>query len=485
MIEDGLHALPYERDSAALMRRLATLPGAMFLDSGLQDQPEARFDILSALPALTLTQQADGLLIEEAGAGNTPDASPPLQLPAGELLPQLLARLEQLQPQPVDTFGLPFAGGAIGYLGYASRRDLIDFRQRSAAQGTPLARVGIYLWAIVVDHQSQQSWLCVQPGCALATRRAIAEALTGQPAPDPPFELQQCFQAQWSAREYAQAFARLQQWILAGDCYQANLTQRFSSRYRGAPLTAYLQLRQLSRSPFSAYIDLPHGAMLSLSPERFIQVSKAQALTQPIKGTRTRSADPVEDARRARELLHSEKDRAENLMIVDLLRNDFGSQCEIGSVRTDLLFSLRSFTAVHHLVSSISGKLPAGRDALALLHACFPGGSITGAPKIRAMQIIDELETVPRSVYCGSVFWRSFNGDMDSSITIRTLLCEDEDIHCWGGGGIVADSDAKQEYHESIDKISALIGGLEQHFLDRRPEDQQTVRGSAHDCWPE
>jgi para-aminobenzoate synthetase component 1 len=233
----------------------------------------------------------------------------------------------------------------------------------------------------------------------------------------------------------------------------------------GDPLLAYLRLRQTSHSPFSAYLASgPDAAVLSLSPERFLSVTNGVVLTQPIKGTRPRGRTPDEDRQLAESLRTSAKDRAENLMIVDLLRNDLGSRCETGSVQVQSLFELQSYTAVHHLVSSVTGRLRRGDHALALLRACFPGGSITGAPKIRAMEIIDELEPDHRSVYCGSVVWTGFDGNMDSSIAIRTLLCESGHIYCWGGGGIVADSDGDQEYQETLDKISLLISTLEDIF---------------------
>ena len=220
-------------------------------------------------------------------------------------------------------------------------------------------------------------------------------------------------------------------------------------------------MRNATQAPFSAYMNWQSGALLSLSPERFLSLRDNTVLTQPIKGTRPRSEDSNTDAQLASALVESEKDRAENLMIVDLLRNDLGRVCKTGSVKANQLFALQSFSNVHHMVSSISGELAQGLGAFELLASCFPGGSITGAPKLRAMEIIEQLEQASRRAYCGSVFYLSANGNMDSSITIRTLLWQQDHILCWAGGGIVADSECDAEYDECFDKINIIIKTLQ------------------------
>lgn len=217
--------------------------------------------------------------------------------------------------------------------------------------------------------------------------------------------------------------------------------------------------------PFAGYQALPDGgAIISLSPERFLRISAGQVETRPIKGTRPRHIDPEQDQAQADALLASRKDRAENLMIVDLLRNDLGRSCRVGSVRVPELFALESYPNVHHLVSAVTGELAADKDALDLIAGSFPGGSITGAPKIRAMQIIDELEPTRRALYCGSLLYLDVRGEMDSSIAIRSLLAKDGQINCWGGGGIVADSNGQAEYQESITKVKVLLATLEQFY---------------------
>ena len=239
-----------------------------------------------------------------------------------------------------------------------------------------------------------------------------------------------------------------------------NYAQRFQAPCAGDPWGAYQALRTACPTPFAGYLAVNSGAILSLSPERFIRVHGGQVETRPIKGTRPRGATPDQDRALAEELLASRKDRAENLMIVDLLRNDLGRSCRTGTVRVPELFALESYPNVHHLVSSVTGELAEGLDAFDLLAGSFPGGSITGAPKIRAMQIIDELEPTRRSIYCGSLLYLDCRGEMDSSICIRTLLVRDGRASCWGGGGIVMDSDWQAEYQESLTKVRVLLETL-------------------------
>ena len=221
---------------------------------------------------------------------------------------------------------------------------------------------------------------------------------------------------------YEEAFRRVQEHIRAGDCYQVNLTQRFSARVQGDSWQAYERLREINPAPYSAYLSTPHGDLLSSSPERFLSVSGVRVETNPIKGTRPRARSRQRDVALASELRAIGKDRAENVMIVDLLRNDLGKSCVPGSVIVADLFNIESFANVHHLVSTVRGELPVDKHALDLLPDCFPGGSITGAPKVRAMEIIESLEPHRLNVYCGSIGYVGFDGNLDSSIAVRTLL---------------------------------------------------------------
>jgi para-aminobenzoate synthetase component I len=260
---------------------------------------------------------------------------------------------------------------------------------------------------------------------------------------------------------YLEALARIRDYLIAGDCYQVNLAQRFAAPAAGDPWTAYRRLRVLNAAPFGAYLQTPDAHLLCSSPERFLWVRDGRVETRPIKGTRPRATDPDEDARLAESLRLSPKDRAENLMIVDLLRNDLGRVCATGSLQVPGLFEIERFARVHHLVSTVTGRLAAGRTALDLLRAAFPGGSITGAPKRRAMEIIEELEPHRRGVYCGAIGYLGFDGAMDTNIAIRTLIHSDGVVRCWAGGGIVADSDPESEYRETYDKAAPLLDLLQ------------------------
>jgi para-aminobenzoate synthetase component I len=264
------------------------------------------------------------------------------------------------------------------------------------------------------------------------------------------------------ANKYANLFASVQDYIKAGDCYQINLAQRFSSSYQGDSLLAYLHLRQQLPSPFSAFMQWDAGSVLSFSPERFLQVRGDMIETKPIKGTIARGKTPEEDLRNAQWLESSQKNRAENVMIVDLLRNDLSKHAT--QVEVPNLCELQSFANVHHLVSTVTGKLKPESSPIDLLRDAFPGGSITGAPKIRAMEIIEELEPHQRSIYCGSIGYISVDGQMDTNIAIRTLVCDKDNIHCWGGGGIVADSICDKEYEETLAKVNVILQNLQEHF---------------------
>ncbi|MBI6914984.1 aminodeoxychorismate synthase component I [Pseudomonas juntendi] len=440
-----LHPLPYQPDPAAYFARLRQAPGAILLDSARPGAERGRFDLLSAWPL----QQ---LQAEPAEDGRAFLAR----------LREGLARLGSADlPSDVE---LPFAGGLIGYLSYDFGRRLEHLPSNAVDDlGLPDAQLGLYAWALVSDHQCGTSQLVFHPSLPQHERERLISFFAGsEHTPDGDFQLLAPMAGDLQPAQYQAAFDQVQRYIQAGDCYQINLTQRFRAPCKGDPWQAYKALRQACPTPFSGYQQLADGsALLSFSPERFIRVSQRQVETRPIKGTRPRAIDPGEDRRNAEALLHSPKDRSENLMIVDLLRNDLGRTCEVGSVKVPELFSLESYPNVHHLVSSITGRLASGKDALDLIADSFPGGSITGAPKIRAMQIIDELEPTRRALYCGSLLYVDVRGEMDSSIAIRSLLVKDGQVSCWGGGAVVADSEWQAEYEESIAKVRVLLQTLQ------------------------
>ncbi|MCJ1886027.1 aminodeoxychorismate synthase component I [Pseudomonas sp. LA21] len=440
-----IHPLPYQEDPGDRFALIHRAPGAVLLDAGRPFATRGRYDLLSAWPLAELAPTAD-----ESAKGFFARVRSALQSLGEARLP--------------DDRKLPFVGGVIGYLSY-------DFGRRIERLSAPAlddldlpdARLGLYAWAQITDHQTCTSQLVFHPTLAPGEReRLIALFESGARAePLPPFRLGAPFRPDLAREQYCDALDRVHRYILDGDCYQVNYTQRFRAPCSGSPWLAYQALREACPTPFAGYLELPEGAVLSLSPERFIQLHGGQVETRPIKGTRPRGATPEADQANAEALLASEKDRAENLMIVDLLRNDLGRSCSPGSVRVPELFALETYPNVHHLVSSVTGELAADKDALDLLEGSFPGGSITGAPKVRAMQIIDELEPTRRSIYCGSLLYLDVRGEMDSSIAIRTLLVRDGQVSCWGGGGIVADSDWEEEYEESLTKVGVLLRTLE------------------------
>ncbi|HYF97680.1 MAG TPA: aminodeoxychorismate synthase component I [Coxiellaceae bacterium] len=437
--------LDYQLDTAAYFQALAHLPYAIWLDSCRAYQNRGRFDIMSAEPKTLLKTKNRLTHIHHNGLNHSSDES---------IFDLVKIELQKL-PQLSFEIELPFSLGAMGYYGYDIGRQLEDLAESLARKHSlPDACIGIYEWSLVVDHEQQKTYLIGYDATKLTE---IASLIKENPSPLNPFQLNTPFKADMTRAEYEQSFNTIRQHLIDGDCYQVNLCQRFSTSFSGSPLAAFLELRQKSPAPFAAYMTLDEGAILSLSPERFIQAKKTQVLTQPIKGTRARHHDPQLDQASAQALLASSKDHAENLMIVDLMRNDLSHSCKPGSIKVPKLFELQSFSNVHHLVSSIEAELASDQHPLDLLKKCFPGGSITGAPKISAMNIIEKTEKQPRSVYCGSLGYYSIDEQMDTNIAIRTLLCEGDRIYAYAGGGIVIDSDCEAEYQESLTKINNLL----------------------------
>jgi len=439
----------YWPDTALRVQRLAARPWFAFLDSCRFAPGSGRYDIVAWDPAQCLRTTA-ALTTLDAGGTQRQVRDDPFAVLRAALGPT------------VETFDLPFCGGAIGAFSYDLARRWYDLPARAARDiALPEMAVGIYDRALVVDHEAQRAWFVhrglhaeeIEQALALiAVPRTLTPAVLG-----PRFMVNSTVSPDLSFAEYAASFARIKRYLTDGDCYQVNYTQRFSARAQGDPYDAYLRLRRLNAAPFAAFLRLPEAAILSSSPERFIEVRGSAIETRPIKGTRPRGADAASDSALAADLAASAKDRAENVMIVDLLRNDLGKSCEVGSVTVPHLCAVESYARVHHLVSSVRGELRAEVDALQALRGCFPGGSITGAPKLRAMQIIEELEPTRRGIYCGAVGYLSLDGQMDTNIAIRTLLFQDERLYCWAGGGIVMDSELEAEYQESLDKAAALL----------------------------
>lgn len=458
-------ALAYTPDSTNWFLAVRHLPYAIWLDSGQPVSQYGRFDIISAAPQTLLETRDDLTRITALNGSSTESSRNPFEL-----------LQEQLRPSKQAFGDLPFYGGALGYFGYDLARQLEQLPQIALQDmQLPDMCIGIYPWAIIQDHERQEAWLVQNQHLGAAYNFLEIQGICADMAQAPVFhDLRQHiknnnksfkingFKYNLKVEEYSHAFDRIQEYIRAGDCYQINFAQRFSAHYSGDPFIAYKALRAALPSPFSGFMELENGSVLSLSPERFIQVRGDAVETKPIKGTIKRGATPAEDQTNAQWLQNSLKNRAENVMIVDLLRNDLSKHCQ--QVRVPKLCELQTFANVHHLVSTVTAELNDTASCIDVLRDSFPGGSITGAPKIRAMEIIEELEPTRRSLYCGSLGYISVDGQMDTSIAIRTLVCDGDKIHCWGGGGIIADSESDKEYQESIAKVKVLMETLEREF---------------------
>jgi para-aminobenzoate synthetase component 1 len=450
-------SLPYQANSSHYFELVRHLPWPVFLDSTQNTTQDNRYDIIAADPFITLSSKGTQTVIKQrTGEKMTSELDP------FHLLQQQLKKL----PLQTST-DLPFCGGAIGHFAYDLGRR-IEALPNIAADNEQAADmlVGLYDWAIITDHQLQQCYLTsfnLHPQTQQQWPDLLARLNSQEKKVTQAMSVSGPLRSQLEFEQYQTAFNKIKHYIHEGDCYQVNLAKRFEVDAEGDPWSTYTLLRQQNAAPFSAFFSTPELTLLSSSPERLLKVHNRQVETKPIKGTRRRDlTDPIRDKALADELSQSVKDRAENLMIVDLLRNDLGKVCEPGSISVPKPFALESFATVHHLVSTITGHLADEQDAIALLRACFPGGSITGAPKLRAMEIIEELEPDRRGAYCGSIAYIGFDGNMDSNILIRTLSYKQNKLSFWAGGGIVADSNVDDEYQEVHDKAAALLALIEQ-----------------------
>jgi len=428
------------------------------LDGGRDFEGQGRYSFAGCNPFATLRSKNGTISLHAAHAERTWQGDP---------FHAVRALLEPYGRDRTEA-PVPFCGGAVGYLSY----DLCHHVERLPRTTIddlqfPDLALGLYDTTIAWDNQEGKAWVCALdvPGRPPAQEGAEAlRELVCAPCKAPTEPAGPCggdTRSNFTREDYVAAVARAREYIAAGDIFQVNLSQRFSARLDVHPWQLYLRSRRINPAPFAAYLGFADGVVASASPERFLRVNGRQVETRPIKGTRPRGTTPEADARLAEELLASEKDRAELVMIVDLERNDLGRVCSYGTVRVPELLRLESYATVHHLVSTVVGRLHEGRDVMDLLRATFPGGSITGAPKVRSMEIIDELEPTQRGVYTGSIGWIGFDGDLDLNIVIRTFLMKDGGAHWQVGGGIVADSDPEAEYEETLTKGVALRRAVE------------------------
>lgn len=436
--------IPYQAVASHVAERLSHQFHLFMLDSAGFTSLGGRYDVIGINPSS---------YVEYSSSKRTNSV---------ELVEDILEQILPFQHQLSDSHkqeinsDLPFSGGIMMCLSYPSTSG-------EAFLSTPDLIIGWYPQAVVTDHVKKQSYIVTLDDQACdRTVQAVHDELSKQRNHEATNDFKADTLSTFSREMpswYEQAITSIHEWILSGDIYQVNYSHPIRGKWQGSELTAYTQLIQSGGGPFSCYIPFSDGAVLSTSPERFFSIKDNQILSSPIKGTTPRSTSSAEDAKQAGQLESSSKDRAENLMIVDLIRNDLGKICQNGSIKVEKLFAVRSYPLVHHLVSDVRGILKQN-SPIDILRALWPGGSITGAPKKRSMEIIDQLEGSQRGFYCGTAGYFSICGKADFNILIRTLVMKGDQFECRTGGGIVADSVSHHEYEETRNKIGRLIDAL-------------------------
>ncbi|MFA5146771.1 MAG: aminodeoxychorismate synthase component I [Candidatus Omnitrophota bacterium] len=466
IIEDIKDPAPPE----TLFAGIKNNPYSFFLDSSSDSGKLGRFSFFGCDPFLIFSSKGTAITLERTGIGREHFSADPFMA-----LRDILKRYET-----AGADGLPFTSGGVGYFAY----DMKEFVERLPASsvddlGIPDCMIGFYDRVVIYDNLEGRCRIASsglpETDQSRRNRRAVGRIKEFKDIIDTDEHGSKTdmrgssygrghhsplLKSNFSFGSYIEAIRRAKEYIKKGDIYQVNLSQRFEAGLDHDPFELYSRLRRVSPAPFSAYLGFGGVTVASSSPERFLMKRGGYIETRPIKGTRPRGDDTAEDARLEGELLASAKDRAEHVMIVDLERNDLGRICEYGSIRPTEFVILEKYATVSHLVSTVSGRLRDGIDPIDCLLATFPGGSITGAPKIRSMEIIDELEPVRRSVYTGSIGYISFDGNMDTSIAIRTFLIKGDKAYFQVGGGIVADSDPESEYLETLDKAKGMFRAL-------------------------
>ncbi len=481
-----MHPLIQEIETAhtpeSLVENLRAEPGVVLLRTASFDSPSARYSFAAARPFLVFRSLGSRCELTQHGTQNT-------RIHFGNpwhLLDSLMSRFELL-----EELDLPFPlGGCFGYWGYDLKNFVEPKLSRRAANDLELpdCHVGFYDSLVVFDHRLGKTWI-VSTGLAADGsrnekragdqaefwRRTLSQPAAETSSPsftDKSVSLLTLAPAEKTRADFVAAVRRAQNYIRSGDIYQVNLSHRLSVPCEFSGWELFHQLKEVSPAPFSAFFDCGDFQVASSSPEQFLRMSGAHIITRPIKGTRPRDNDPTRDAQLAYELQTSPKELSELVMITDLLRNDLGKVCEYGSVQTPDLARLEKFAHVQHLVSTVEGRLRRDVTHFAALASCFPGGSITGAPKIRAMEVIDELEPVSRGPYCGCHGYLGFNRESQLSVTIRTAVCKDGLAHFNVGAGIVADSNPESEYEETLAKAVGFFEALKSASRSgRRPND--------------
>ena len=443
-------------------------PHAFFLDSGMDRVRLGRYSFIGSDPFIVFKNWGKDIKITSGGTTRHLIGNP------FPVLKELMSRYKMTSLPNLP----PFLGGAVGYFGYDLGGHLEKLPSNSLDNlKIPDCFLGFYDSAVIFDHLQKRVFISAtgfpEKHEKSARKKArqrleeIREIITRPPKKENtgntflPENYQVDLMSNFSHEEYIKAIVKAKEYIAAGDIYQVNLSQRFTAPMPFSPLELYKYLRHINPAPFAAFLNVGEKIKIaSASPERFLRISGKMVETRPIKGTRPRGKNDAQDKYLSQELLASEKDRAELVMIVDLERNDLGRVCEYGSVRVPELIALEAYPTVYHLVATVKGKLYRGKDHIDCLTACFPGGSITGAPKIRSIEIIDELEPHKRKIYTGSIGYLGFNEETDLNIVIRTMALVDGTAYFQAGGGIVADSDPEAEYEETLYKARALIDAV-------------------------
>ena len=440
-----IEKLFYSSDSTIYFDKIKHLEWPVFLDSCFQSgKPKskyARFDIIAANPFVKIRAK-NGVTSVSDKDGQHQHKKPSLDV-----------LIDLMDNYPKLSSSFPFVGGAIGYCSY-------ELNLKTLKKNTiDTMMMGIYDWAVIVDHFEEKAYIVsmlLDPTTEAFLPELISMLNEGKNNTPQEFKIKNSVTNNLSFINYRSKFDKVMNYINSGDCYQINLSKKFEVNTKGDSWNFYKKFRDINKSPFMAYLLYEDFEILSGSPERFIKSQDGIVTTRPIKGTRARGVNKELDKKNANELLNSIKDQSENLMIVDLLRNDLSMNCEVGSIKVDELFSIESYPNVHHLVSTISGILRKDSNNIKLFSDSFPGGSITGAPKIRATEIIDELEEHSRGLYCGSVCYFSFNGSMDSNVAIRSMVHHNQKLCFYSGGGLTAGSNVDDEYQEIEDKVENI-----------------------------
>ncbi len=471
-------------DPAALVQQLAPAGDAILFESGRHHPATGRYSFLALAPRFSVIADRTGLRIVSADGVERPQGSPVA------LLRALLAR----DRSPWDSSLPPFTGGFAGYLSYDARVWFERVPQRAHDDlGLPLFHWTWWDSVVAIDHLERCTWVMVNPWPAAHGQRAddaaaveverlaqgVAEAATPvQPAPTAgDATMTPSLRPQMTRQAFETMVRRAQAYIRDGDIYQVNLSQRFSGAIGVDPWTLYATLRTINPSPFACFARLGDVVIASCSPERLLRIQGDVVETRPIAGTRPRGHTPEADLDQTVELILSDKERAEHIMLVDLERNDVGRVCDYHSVRVDELMVLEEYSHVRHIVSNVRGRLRPTADRLDALAAVFPGGTITGTPKVRAMEIIDELESVARGPYTGTIGYVGANGAADLNILIRTFVIAHGQAHVQVGAGIVADSDPGREYAETLAKGAALFAAFRQAHAPRHVVEQPALAG--------